>query len=62
VRLVGTDRGEIVAETLRLLDDPEAYRSMSTVNNPYGDGKAGGRIADFLETWQPGNREGARRP
>ena len=51
VRLVGTDREKIVAETLRLLDDPEAYRSMSMANNPYGDGKAAGRIADFLESW-----------
>lgn len=51
VRLVGTDREKIVAETLRLLDDPEAYRSMSTANNPYGDGKAAGRIADFLVSW-----------
>ena len=51
VRLVGTDREKIVAESLRLLDDPEAYRSMSTAINPYGDGKAAGRIADFLATW-----------
>ena len=62
VRLVGTDREKIVAESLRLLDDPEAYRSMSTANNPYGDGKAAGRIADFLETWRPGSREGAGIP
>lgn len=62
VRLVGTDREKIVAETLRLLDDPDAYRSMSTGNNPYGDGKAAGRIADFLETWRSGNREGAGHP
>lgn len=50
-RLVGTDRGKIVAETLRLLDDPEAYRSMSAAHNPYGDGKAAGRIVDFLASW-----------
>ncbi len=62
VRLVGTDREKIIAETLRLLDDPEAYRSMSTAKNPYGDGKAAGRIADFLETWRPGNRGGAGHP
>jgi UDP-N-acetylglucosamine 2-epimerase (non-hydrolysing) len=50
-RLVGTDREKIVTETLRLLDDPGAYRSMSTANNPYGDGKAAGRIVDFLSSW-----------
>lgn len=61
-RLVGTDREKIVAETLRLLDDPEAYRSMSAAYNPYGDGKAAERIADFLETWRSGSREGAGFP
>ncbi|MGA6993785.1 MAG: UDP-N-acetylglucosamine 2-epimerase (non-hydrolyzing) [Candidatus Deferrimicrobiaceae bacterium] len=61
-RLVGTDSGKIVAETLRLLDEPEAYRAMSAVQNPYGDGKAAGRIADFLGTWRPGNREAAGSP
>lgn len=50
-RLVGTDREKIVAETLRLLDDADAYRSMSVAQNPYGDGKAAGRIADFLASW-----------
>jgi UDP-N-acetylglucosamine 2-epimerase (non-hydrolysing) len=50
-RLVGTDREKIVAETLRLLDDREACRAMSVARNPYGDGKAAGRIADFLASW-----------
>ena len=51
VRLVGTDRARIVAETLRLLDDPEAYGAMSAARNPYGDGKAALRVADFLGSW-----------
>ena len=50
-RLVGTDREKIVAETLRLLDDREACRAMSVAQNPYGDGRAAGRIADFLASW-----------
>jgi UDP-N-acetylglucosamine 2-epimerase (non-hydrolysing) len=50
VRMVGPDRGRIVAETRRLLDDPEAYRRMAKAVNPYGDGKASIRIADFIET------------
>jgi len=58
-RLVGTDREKIVAETLRLLDEPEAYRAMSAAHNPYGDGKAARRIAGFLGTWRPGNRGAA---
>jgi UDP-N-acetylglucosamine 2-epimerase (non-hydrolysing) len=50
-RLVGTDREKIVAETLRLLDDQEACRAMNVPQNPYGDGRAAGRIADFLASW-----------
>ena len=47
-RLVGTDTGRIVDETLRLLDDPAAYRQMAQAHNPYGDGKAAARIARIL--------------
>lgn len=53
-RLVGADREKIVAETLRLLDDQEACRAMSVAQNPYGDGRAAGRIADFLASWNGG--------
>ncbi len=48
VRLVGTDRQKIVAETRRLLDDPEAYLAMSQAVNPYGDGQAAPRIVSAL--------------
>lgn len=44
VRLVGTDPERIVAETTRLLDDPDAYVRMATSINLYGDGLAAGRI------------------
>ena len=44
VKLVGTDYGKIVGEVSVLLDDPEAYKKMSQAVNPYGDGKACGRI------------------
>ncbi|MCS7088525.1 MAG: UDP-N-acetylglucosamine 2-epimerase (non-hydrolyzing) [Thermoflexales bacterium] len=47
-RLVGTDRARIVAETTRLLTDPEAYARMAHAVNPYGDGRAAERIADIL--------------
>jgi len=49
VLLVGTDRERITAEVARLLDDPEHYRSMSQAVNPYGDGKACGRIVEKLK-------------
>ena len=46
VKLVGTDYDRIVAEVSRLLDDPEAYETMSRAVNPYGDGKACPRIVE----------------
>ena len=49
VKIVGPDRGRIVAETVNLLDHPDAYDRMARAMNPYGDGKASIRIADFLE-------------
>ncbi|MBF0142454.1 MAG: UDP-N-acetylglucosamine 2-epimerase (non-hydrolyzing) [Magnetococcales bacterium] len=48
VRLVGTDARRIVAEVGRLFDDPDHYRGMATARNPYGDGRAGERIAAIL--------------
>ena len=47
--LVGTDRARIVREVSRLLDAPEAYRTMAEAHNPYGDGTAARRIATFLK-------------
>jgi len=48
VRLVGTDPDRIVAEAIRLLDDPSAYAAMSRAHNPYGDGHAAERIVREL--------------
>ena len=48
VHLVGTNYDKIVNEVSTLLDDAEAYRKMSMAVNPYGDGLACGRIAEFL--------------
>ncbi len=48
VKLVGTDPEQIIVEAQRLLDDKDAYESMSKAHNPYGDGKASQRIVDFL--------------
>lgn len=48
VRLVGTDYGRIVREVSVLLDDSAAYTAMSHAVNPYGDGKACGRIVRRL--------------
>jgi len=48
VKLVGTDEALIVAETVRLLDDPREYQAMTRVHNPYGDGHACERIGRAL--------------
>lgn len=45
VKLVGTDASVIVREATRLLRDPQAHAAMARVKNPYGDGRAAGRIA-----------------
>jgi UDP-N-acetylglucosamine 2-epimerase (non-hydrolysing) len=47
-KLVGTDADRIYAETIRLIEEPERYRQMSTTINPYGDGRASHRILQFL--------------
>lgn len=48
VRVVGTDRERIIAETCRLLDDPADRERMARAINPYGDGKASRRIVAAL--------------
>lgn len=47
-RLVGLNPDVIVAETMKLLDDPRAYAAMSEVHNPYGDGTAAQKIVDAI--------------
>ena len=48
LKLVGTDTRSIQAETNELLDDPKAYQAMAKAVNPFGDGKAAGRIVASL--------------
>ena len=48
VHLVGTNHDLIVNEVSTLLDDEVAYEKMSKAVNPYGDGKACGRIVAAL--------------
>lgn len=49
VHLVGTDYDKIMNEVSTLLEDAEAYAKMSQAVNPYGDGKACGRIVNALK-------------
>ena len=48
VKLVGTDYDAIVDNMTLLLTDASAYDAMSHAVNPYGDGKACGRIVNHL--------------
>jgi UDP-N-acetylglucosamine 2-epimerase (non-hydrolysing) len=48
-RVVGTDPERIFAEASLLLTDSAAYDAMAHAANPFGDGRAAGRIADILE-------------
>src|SRR5215831_2115090 len=47
-RLVGTDPRRLFEAMTGLLDDEAAYSRMSRIENPYGDGRASGRIAGRL--------------
>jgi UDP-N-acetylglucosamine 2-epimerase (non-hydrolysing) len=48
VILVGTDKLKIVNECNDLLVNTERYQKMSALHNPYGDGKACQRIAEYI--------------
>ena len=47
-RLVGTDRSTRVDAVADLLTNEESYHTMSHAANPFGDGHAAQRIADFI--------------
>tara|TARA_B100000767_G_C19747309_1_gene529143 strand:+ start:787 stop:1929 length:1143 start_codon:yes stop_codon:yes gene_type:complete len=50
VRLVGTDRAEIIRHVEDVMLDSATYQSMSKAHNPYGDGNAAARIVSFIES------------
>lgn len=53
VKLIGTDRKRVYAETKRLLTDAAEYERMATACNPYGDGQAASRIVQTI-LWRKG--------
>jgi UDP-N-acetylglucosamine 2-epimerase (non-hydrolysing) len=53
-KVVGNSREAIVAEASRLLADEAAYRSMVSLHNPFGDGRAAERIALAVSRWAAG--------
>ena len=48
VKLVGTNQQTIVDETMRLLNNSDAYQKMAYAHNPYGDGTASEKILEAL--------------
>jgi UDP-N-acetylglucosamine 2-epimerase (non-hydrolysing) len=46
--LTGPNAGEIAGHAIRLLTDPAAYAAMAQAKNPYGDGRAAGRILETI--------------
>ena len=50
-RLIGTTTADILAESSRLLSDPEAYSATARAHNPFGDGQASGRIVDAARSY-----------
>ncbi|MFT3915034.1 MAG: UDP-N-acetylglucosamine 2-epimerase (non-hydrolyzing) [Anaeromyxobacteraceae bacterium] len=49
--LTGPKAEAIVSHATRLLSDPAAHEAMARARNPYGDGKAAGRILESLRAF-----------
>ena len=52
LRLVGTDSAEIYQAAAHLLTDEAAWNAMAHASNPFGDGKAAGRIVQAVLNFQ----------
>ena len=50
-RLVGANAANIISGVVRLLDEPGAHEAMTDRGNPYGDGRAAGRIVARVKTF-----------
>jgi UDP-N-acetylglucosamine 2-epimerase (non-hydrolysing) len=56
-RLIGTDPPRIIAETTLLLEDEAEYLRRSRAYNPYGDGRASGRILHIVRSYFEGVKQ-----
>ena len=52
VRLVGTRQEDIIENIEDVMLNPEVYQVMSEAHNPYGDGRAVGRITDVFKAME----------
>jgi len=48
LEIIGMNEENIVRRVQELISDEQLYHKMIPVSNPYGDGKAAGRILDFV--------------
>lgn len=53
LRLMGNDPATVESGLIALLNEPDALRAMRAAPNPYGDGHAGGRVAQAV-AWRFG--------
>ena len=53
--LVGSEPERILKHATKLLDNPREYQRMAGVHNPYGDGRACGRIEGAIHSFLKGN-------
>lgn len=51
LKLVGSDKKNIFLELERLINEADYYQKISSVKNPYGDGKASERIVGTIEDY-----------
>jgi UDP-N-acetylglucosamine 2-epimerase (non-hydrolysing) len=51
VKLIGADEHRLLSEANGLLDSRELYEGMARIHNPYGDGRASGRISDLIHSF-----------
>lgn len=49
VILVGADKTRIITECIELLTNPDKYKQMTALHNPYGDGTASKKIVEFMK-------------
>ena len=49
IKLVGSNRVKIYEEVVALIENNDLYRMMASGNNPYGDGMASVRIAEYFK-------------
>ena len=60
VRVIGTEKKIIVAETEKLLNSADKYHQMAHSVSPYGDGNASRRIINAIVEWKENDKNSKR--